>query len=327
MRRGRPLSTAVAAGVAAVSFGLAYSCTGRRTPAAWGMQIPRPHWPRALVTVALSLAVSLWIATSAHADEHPQISGIAVAHDDGTVRQAIDISGLYPTVSRYVVFFVEGRDRATARRLQLRVDALVDEENGCNRPESATGDTSCADDKGELSQYLSLAVAPGVEIQTDGSRSCEPLEGRAVTTTLRDLRDEPVVVGLPDDEGVLCVVATFTHDERPGDNVTQSDSTTFDLLLAFDGESVLPGGEDVPSDAGHGPDQATNRGTEVLGTKIPASVTPTSVVHGGGLDLGLSRTGAPIGLLLAGGGMLLGAGSLVLLATARRSDATKGQGR
>jgi hypothetical protein len=115
-----------------------------------------------------------------------------------------------------------------------------------------------------------------------------------VNTTLTALLSAPVVIGLPDDEGVLCLLATVEHAERVDDNVTQTDSVEFDLRIGIDGE-LVPAATD----------------TEVLGTKFGPTVTPTEV-DGGRLELTLPRTGFPAAMIGGGGLLLAGAGALLL---------------
>ena len=260
---------------------------------------------RELAVVALALAAAIAMPQPAQADEPTPVTGVVVNHDDGEVRQEVRIADLHPTAARDVVFLLDGDDPAQARRLEIGVDGLTDLDNGCNRPEQHAGDTTCSDDagQGELSDYLELTLTAGRETAEGGTRSCAPV-GDPTTTTLAELETLPLVVGLPDDDGVLCALATFTHAERDGDNVTQTDSITFDLRLRFDTVTVEPGQTDDPE-------------TGVLGNKFENSVTPSSLTTGD-LDLGLPRTGLPVVPLLLGGGLLLGAGAVLMLVGSHR---------
>lgn len=263
----------------------------------------------ALPTVVTALAAVLFPVQAASADDGAPVVGVVVAHDDGVVRQSVDISDLYPTASRQVVFLLEGPERSAARRMQVGVGDLVDVENTCNRPERNEGDTTChePDAGGELSGYLRVVLTAGRETSSGGAPSCAPV-GHPQATALAELRSSPVVVGLPDDDGVLCVLATFEHAERDGDNVTQTDSVEFDLQLAFDGATV------ISSTHAPGP------GDVVVAGRSQDAVTP-AVLSSGVLDLSLPRTGLPVGTLLLGGGTLLGLGAALVLATARRDSA------
>jgi hypothetical protein len=63
-----------------------------------------------------------------------------------------------------------------ARTVEVRIVDLVDDDNGCNRPESADGDTSCGPGGGELGRDLLVSATA----DDDG-----PLTGR----TIRDVAD------------------------------------------------------------------------------------------------------------------------------------------
>ncbi|HZI98924.1 MAG TPA: hypothetical protein VFD41_15490 [Actinomycetales bacterium] len=264
------------------------------------------------VIAAIALGMALALPQPAHADEPVPVTGVVVSHDDGEIRQAVQIADLYPTAIREVVFFLDGDDPADVRRLEFGTGDVVDLENGCNRPEQNAADTTCADDagQGELSDYVELTLTAGRESGGTANRSCTPA-GDPNTTTIAALESDPTVVGLPDDEGVLCVLTAFAHTERDGDNVTQTDAVTFDLLLRFDTVTVDEGQTDDPD-----PDDDT----EVLGTRFENTVTPTDVTTGV-LDLRLPRTGLPVSQLLLGGGVLLGAGAVLLLVSGRRQAA------
>ncbi|UER55206.1 hypothetical protein HJG43_12385 [Kineosporiaceae bacterium SCSIO 59966] len=297
----------------------------------------------ARTTAGLGLAVLVVLgAPVVAAADTPSVDGVSVRTDDGQVTTAVRISDLYPTATRQAVILLDGPEPERVRRMSLGVEDLLDHENGCNRPETNTGDDSCGDREGELSQYLVLGVTPGRESGPD--RACLPLEGATTTTTLPDLADEPVVAGLPDDGGVLCVVLDVTHTERAGDNVTQTDSTEFDLLLSVDetpAVGVLPEVIDPepttpenPTDSGDGTtdgggttggDGTTDGdGTAVLGTRYGPPVTPGQVSDG--IVLGLPRTGLDAASALGVGLVLLGVGGAVL-AGSRRLRGTSGGNR
>lgn len=276
----------------------------------------------ARTTAGLGLAVLVVLgAPVVAAADTPSVDGVSIRTDDGQVTTAVRISDLYPTATRQAVILLDGPEPERARRISLGVGDLLDRENGCNPPETNTGDDSCGDREGELSQYLVLGVTPGRESGPD--RACLPLEGATTTTTLLDLADEPVVTGLPDDDGVLCVVLEVTHAERAGDNVTQTDSAEFDLLLAVDetpAVAVLP---DVIDPDPAGPNEDSD-GTAVLGTRYGAPVTPGQISDG--IVLGLPRTGLDIAPVLGVGVVLLGVGGAVL-AGSRRLRGTSGGNR
>ncbi|WP_300007358.1 hypothetical protein [Pseudonocardia sp.] len=249
----------------------------------------------ALGLAALALVA---IAGPAAADaDHPPV-GVVVHHDDGTQSRAIRISQLYPTAERQVVLFLDGESTADARRMQLSVSGLADRENGCGRPETRAGDTSCGDgaDQGELSGLVELAVTAG-RVDGDGCATT----GTSAESTLRGLSTDPVVVGLPDAGGVLCVVVDLRHAERPGDDVTQSDSARFDLRMDLD---AMPVAAAAP------------------GATSTVTIRPASVVDGAVVDLGPAADGMPLGVPLVIAGVLLGCGATLLAVRHRAAGAT-----
>lgn len=250
---------------------------------------------RALAAAALAAGALLAVAAPAWAeDAGGGPVGVVVRHDDGTQSRAVQISGLYPTATRQVVFLLDGAAPADVRRMRLTVENLDDREHECVRPEGRAGDTTCGGgaDQGELSAYLGLTLTAG---RLDGD-ACEAA-GTPLATTLRALAEEPAVVGLPDAGGVLCVIGDLRHAEGPGDDVTQSDSSRFDLRMDFD---ALPVASAAP---GAAPGEVTIR---------PVSIERAAVV-----DLGPAGPGFPIGIPLVIAGALLGCGTLFLLAGRR----------
>lgn len=254
---------------------------------------------RSLTAVALATGALLAPAAPAWADAaDSEPVGVVVRHDDGAQSRAIQISGLYPTATRQVVFLLDGEAPADVRRMRLTVENLADRENGCGRPEGRAGDTTCdgAADQGELAEYLEVTLTAG---RVDGD-ACGAV-GTPVATTLRALADEPVIVGLPDADGVLCVIGDLRHAEGAGDDVTQSDSSRFDLRMDFD---ALPVAIAAP---------AASTGEVTI---RPASIERAAVV-----DLGATGPGFPVGITLVVAGAVLGCGALFLLA-ARRAGVT-----
>ncbi|HET8614196.1 MAG TPA: hypothetical protein VFL94_01640 [Actinomycetales bacterium] len=286
---------------------------------------------RAVAVALLALSTVVAGATTASADPSLPVTGISVDQGDGTVRQAVHISRLYPGSQQQVVFLLDGDHPQLARRMELGVTGLADFENECIHPESGAGDTSCGDgpDQGELSRFLDVTLQAGTEGSADGHRTCAP-EGEATTATLKQLVGQPTVVGLPSDDGTLCVIATFGHRDTPGDNVTQTDEVRFDLRLRFD--TVLVGSSASSDGSAAGADQAepqsdppsvggaadadgttgSHDGTEVRGVKYERPVT-VSRVQRGRLDLGaLPRTGLSVGTVMIASSVLLGAGTVMV---------------
>src|SRR4051794_30842650 len=196
---------------------------------------------RAAAVAGVVLASLLGAAGPAVAADPTTATGVVVDQHDGQVLQAVRVTRIYPGASRQVVLFLEDGDAQRARRVQVGVSHLSDLQNSCIHPQGGTGDTSCGqgDDPGELSSHPDVRLAAGT---TAGDhRACTPASEPAATS-LPTLRSAPVVVGLPDDDGDLCVVATFTHVDTATDNLTQTDSVAFDLALRFDGDAVTSAG-------------------------------------------------------------------------------------
>jgi hypothetical protein len=278
---------------------------------------------RVLVALAVAFAAGGVLAGPASADTSLPVTGIVVDQGDGTVRQAVQISKLYPGASQQAVFLLDGDHPERARRIEVGVTKLADYENECIHPETGTGDTTCGDQagQGELSQFLDVRLAAGRVGQAGGQRTCQAA-GPATTSTLAGLRQQPVIVGLPSDDGTLCVIATFAHRNTPGDNVTQTDLVQFDLRLRFDTVPVqggtYPGGADGNPTGGPttgptaGPTAGADDGTEVAGVKYERPVV-VSRVERGRIQLGaLPRTGIPVLSLLITSVGLLGAGTVIL---------------
>lgn len=248
---------------------------------------------RLATTVALTGAALLALAGPAQADAEPPPVGVVVQHDDGTQSRAIRVSGLYPTAERQVVFFLSGEAPVDVRRMRWAVENLADRENECGRPEVRAADTTCdgGPAQGELSAYLEVTLTAG---RVDGD-ACDAV-GAPVSSTLRALSTAPAVVGLPDGEGVLCVVADLRHTEGVGDDVTQSDSTGFDLRMDFDARPV--------------PAAAPSEGT--------VTIRPAAIERGMTVNLGPAAPGVSVGVPLLAAGLLLGCGAAMLLAARRR---------
>ena len=210
---------------------------------------PSAGWARVVAVVLLAVAGTVAGGSAAFAADPLPVAGIVVDNGDGVAKQAVQISRLYPGASQRAVFLLDGADPGKARRIEVGVTSLSDFENTCIHPETGTGDTTCGTTagEGELSQFLDLTLVAGREGRVGAKRSCVPV-GAAVSSSLAGLRQQPAVVGLPDNNGVLCVIATFAHRDAVGDNVTQTDSVAFDLRLRFDTLTVGPVAPLPPSD-------------------------------------------------------------------------------
>lgn len=121
-----------------------------------------------------------------------------------------------------------------ADRLSVAVSSLAQAENGCLRPETAAGDTTCGDDGGDLAGLVSATVAAG----RYAGGAC---------SVLTEERDLDLLGGSParvDLAGPECVVLTIRFPEGPDDDLAQSDdlAVSLALLAGGPGEVVQPGG-------------------------------------------------------------------------------------
>jgi hypothetical protein len=295
---------------------------------------PTAGLARVVAVVLLAVAGTVAGGSAAFAADPLPVAGIVVDNGNGVAKQAVQISRLYPGASQRAVFLLDGADPGKARRIEVGVTSLSDFENTCIHPEIGTGDTTCGTTagEGELSQFLDVSLVAGREGRTNGHRSCQPV-GASVSSSLAGLRQQPVVVGLPDNDGVLCVVATFAHRDAMGDNVTQTDDVQFDLRLRFDMLTVPPavlGSNPSPTSGGPGSGSGgggagTNPddGTQVEGVKHERPVV-VSRAERGRAELGaLPRTGLPVQELLLTSALLLGAGTVLIIVVRSRRRPTE----
>jgi hypothetical protein len=285
-----------------------------------------------VAALALGAGGAVAGGAAAFAADPLPVAGVVVDNGSGAVKQAVEISRLYPGARQQAVFLLDGADPAKARRMEIGVTSLSDFENGCIHPESGSGDTTCGAGAGagELSRFLDLTLSAGVEGKTGGRRSCSAV-GAAVHTSLSGLKQQPVVVGLPDNSGVLCVIATFAHRDAAGDNVTQTDDVKFDLRLRFD-TSTVGGVVPVPSPStddtvgggagGGGTGSNPDDGTQVEGVKHEQPVVVDSIGHGKAQFGALPRTGLPVEELLFTAVLLLAAGTVMIVVVRSRRRPT-----
>lgn len=259
----------------------------------------RPIVRGALLLLSMAGVLSLSATTAGAEVVEDAVTGVVVRTDRGPVAQAIAIQGIYPGSQHETVFFLEGSRTSTIQTVALAVTNVRDLENTCNRPERNTLDGTCGSgqDQGELSEFLELHLASGLESITSGVRSCIVDTPAIGGQPLQEAGDLVVERPAAADDDVVCLAATFRHAVKgPSDNLTQTDSVLFDLELRFEGEGL-----DETDVAG----VATNRGA-------PRTLVPSAVVSGGGtLSLGLAATGAPVLVLLGVALGLLGTGVLV----------------
>jgi hypothetical protein len=238
--------------------------------------------------LALSGALALAIpATSAGAApstaEAGQISvntGSGWSHDPTT--PLFDVTRIAPGWTQTVTLAVRN-DGGAGASLTIRTADVVDDENGCNHPESFV-DTSCnGDDAGELGGEITLAVY--TDADDDGSYDATP----AWTGSIRALEQ-------PGTLGELAAGAARSYKIQAAlpsssGNETQTDRVGFDMIVALDGADVL-----------------------VEGTKTTRS--SGGIVHR--VIDALPLTGTPAERIVAAGLWLLVIGAALTLAATRR---------
>lgn len=305
------------------------------------MTVSRPtrpgplHTTWFLVTLVATVSVLLVMLTAgARADDAgPAVTGLSIRTDGGPITTSVTVDGLYPSATREAVVFLDGPRTEAVHGVTIAITNLVDLENGCNRPERHTGDTSCGDgdDQGELSGWLDLRLRSGVEVVTVDGRACRlTADAPEVGGLLADLAAADAPLALPSAStaagDVLCVVTAFHHEERgPQDNLTQTDLARFDVTLIL--ASDLPGSPpDGTADDGPGGDDTIVGGVvderdtdgvvhdgDTQGVDGARDLTPGEVMAAGGrLTVGLGRTGADPLRLVTVGGLLLAAGAWVV---------------
>ncbi|WP_380169379.1 hypothetical protein [Jannaschia sp. R86511] len=178
----------------------------------------------ALLGVAALGLVPLLSAPSASSgvddDGRPVVTVRAAAH---TTR--VQVVDLVPGTARTVVLDLDRT--GPVRSLHARVDDVVDDDGGCVRPELAAGDTTCGPGGGELSSHLTVRLEPGT---LDGD-VCRAQPVPAVgAVPFRQLVDTALVARARG-TGMTCALLGVAHVDSPTDNLTQSDTVTFSLLL------------------------------------------------------------------------------------------------
>lgn len=243
----------------------------------------------ALTLGAATLGLTVVPALPAAAQTAPTV-GIEVDAGDGSSSTAIDIQDLYPGSTQEAVLFLTGSRADEVDDIALTLSGLQDFENGCNRPETNTGDTSCGEgpDQGELSRWLAVTYTGGTETTGPAARACTIPAGTPSSTALMsDLATlGPVGVAPPagrSDGDVRCVVIAFHHEDRgPEDNVTQTDSVRFDLRIDVSGD--LPpqvGGIQIPNEGRPAPGEPSTPGTPAPGGPTPQQPVVVPIEVGG----------------------------------------------
>jgi hypothetical protein len=242
------------------------------------------------VALALIAAFAVMLpATTAGAapmaDAAGQLSintGSGWTHDPST--PLFDFSRIAPGWTGTATIAVRN-DGAQAAALGLSATNIVEDENGCNHPESFADTTCTGPDAGELGKEVVLTVYADPE--DDGSFQATP----TWSGTIEDLRQATnLAAQLPPN-----AITSYKIDAQlpmSSGNETQTDQVAFDLSLDLDGASV-----------------------SVQGTKVvrPPAAGPLARA----LDQ-LPLTGTPAERLAAAAVALLILGTALLLAGTRR---------
>ena len=265
------------------------------------MTVPRRA---ARAAVALLAAVALFGApASATADDGGRLLLDVPGDGEGfvshTSKPVIQTSRLAPGYSTTGALVLKN-DSSTPAHVRLQTVRVRDDDNGCNRPETRDGDTTCGQGGGELSDWLEATV----------SRSSN---GSTQALWHGSLSALAVGVDLPDEikAGATWPLRLTLELPYAAPNQTQTDRVGFGLRWSASADVA---GVRPPSSA------------EVLGTEaFAAGTSDTGPVIGGGRGVPLPFTGAEIGirLLLTDAG-LLAAGVALLFSSRRRRLGTGG---
>ncbi|MBN1093138.1 hypothetical protein JKP75_11595 [Blastococcus sp. TML/M2B] len=204
---------------------------------------------------------------------------------------------LAPGGTQTVVVAVPASWAAEATQIAVSIRGLEQAENGCLEVEAEAGD-DCSSDVGELAGKLSTTAAWG----RAAGATCEP--GAAPVPV--DLFGA-ATARLADPGGVQCVLLAMTFLDGDSDNVAQSDTLTFDLVLVAEGPPDSPGTTAGGTAGGTGTDVPASGGGQVPGEQ---GVAPA---EGGGQagaapEVAASGGAAPpvVGGRAVGGGAVAG---------------------
>jgi hypothetical protein len=257
------------------------------------------RWDVRLLVLALGCLIGgLGWAGSVRAagDDAVQVAVGGAAFTDHPAGGLLDVSGLAPGGSVSVTFGV--RTSATVpESLALTSVSTRNDENGCGAAEAAV-DHTCTGRTGELGLELAFTIVAGLgpsgPYRQVWQGSAAMLGGGVGTG---------VSVAAGADRWIRL---TATVPASAGDEI-EGDAFLFALRVQLTGSA--PGGGGVTIGAGHQPASGG-----VAGTGAHAGRG-----HAGGVVLGgVSLTGRPLALFLAGAALLGGAGALLALAGTRR---------
>lgn len=233
--------------------------------------------PRRIATVAVLAAAFVGgVAGAANADGE-----LAVEVTGGG--PLLDLSDLAPG-STGGATATATNNAGEAAQLALRIVGLVDDDNGCNRPEEAAGDVTCGAGGGELSRDLLIAIAVDGQEQYAGS--------------LRDMAADVVELGTVAAGDTVDLDFSYEFELSSG-NETQTDRVGFDV------EIVL----------------SQDLATEVAGVQLQndsGALSSQSFAATRFTGASLARTGSALGDLVYAGAAVAAVGSLIALEGRRR---------
>jgi hypothetical protein len=243
---------------------------------------------RAIAAAALVTGVGAGVVaiapTAAYADDGHISVNVGNGWEHDASAPLFDITNIFPGWTDSRTLHVRNDSDQTAS-LSLAATDVVEDENGCNHPESFA-DSTCGADEGELGSQLLLTAY--VDPDNDGSFEATP----TWTGTVQQLETATDLLGAVPSGGVVGLRLDAELPYASG-NETQTDQVEFGLRLTLDGAS-----------------------TEVEGTKVVRHQNggPATRVLGG-----LPFTGSPVERLVqAGLWAALAGGFLVLAGRSRR---------
>ncbi|MCW2501192.1 MAG: hypothetical protein JWN87_2868 [Frankiales bacterium] len=221
----------------------------------------------------------------------------------------LKVERLAPGSSEVARYVLRRGEMFAAGGFSFAVVGIKDYEDGCNRPENDSGDTSCGDgpDQGELSRQLLVGQAWSNDVGRCADATV-PGPGRPMSELNGVVLTAPAEVSAGD---AACLVLSLVLPVA-ADNLVQSDRVGFGLRLALTDaqpSETLGGG-------GGGPVLSEDQPVLSGGQPVLSGEMPSSGVPGGAT---LPFTGTFIGSLLLPSAVLIGFGTLLLLAARRRS--------
>lgn len=267
---------------------------------------------RALTILSLALALVVASAAAAFADNLLT----TVRDDGGAVIDNIADEGLYPTEVRERTVYVDIAPTVTRGTAAVVFEDVQDLENGCNHPETTSGDTTCDGDGGELSSQLVMTISPGRPAGLLTPRCDRDAGIPSVTGSLATLEGQAIPIGETTAAlgRSLCFELRQELPDRTDNNLVQSDRLTYDLkvLGALDTDPgntiVLPGPVIEPAPTGGDASGADGGRSRQPGAAGDGRTGTPVAVHPAMSPPSLASTGAATLLLAVTGFATLGVG-------------------